>query len=153
MAATAQTARRPLSLALVAQLETVPHLNVFLGDVPDDVPVIEGPDGPDSSGRVAPYAVVHGGAGEPGINPSLAPIPSDFVWRPQVTFAAGYTEDLLAALDRALPAINLWSPVIAGVRIGHLRPALGFDPGTFRRDDDIRPPRFYVPTLWQLHLT
>lgn len=149
---TAQTARQPLLAALATRLEQVntqtPNsLTVYGGgEVPDAPPLAE-------HCRVAPYAVVYGGAGRPDVNPSLEPTPADHLWSAQVTFVAGFEHELLALLDDALPLLQLWSPTVEGLDCGHLRPPAGYDAGNARRDDRARPPRFYIPTLWQLHVT
>lgn len=149
---TAQTARQPLLAALAARLELVNTLtsNTLTvypgGEVPDAPPLA-------AHGRVAPYAVVFGGAGRPDLNPGLEPIPADHLWSAQVTFVAGFEDELLGLLDDALPLLQLWSPVVDGLDCGHLRPPAGYDPGNARRNDKARPPRWSVPTLWQLHVT
>lgn len=148
----AQSVRHPLGVALDALLATVTGLTVFPGEVPDKPPLISKAGIPDQAGRVAPYAVTYTGGGILDPNPSLDGNPADLLWGAQVTFAAGYRADLEDLLDRALPVLRAWAPVISGVQFGRMRPPAGFDPGPIRRDDAVRPPRFYLPTLWELHV-
>lgn len=148
---TAQTARQPILDALVARLETLNdptpgRLTVYRGELPGMPPL-------DNTGRVAPYATVFGGAGRLDPNPSLEPTPADHLWSGQITFTAGHEDVLLGLLDDVVPLLHLWSPTIDGLDCGHMRPPPGYDPGPARRDDKARPPRFYTPTLWQLHVT
>lgn len=153
MSVTAQTARLALSDALDARLKTLPGLTIYPGEVPDKPPLIKVAGVADPAHRVAPYAVTYPGPGISDVNPSMAPIPTDFLWDVQVTFAAGYKADLLHTLDRAVPLLQLWSPTVAGLTCGHLRPPEGTRLGPVRRDDDVSPPRFYVATVWELHVT
>lgn len=153
MSVTAQTAALPISDALVARLESLSWLKVYKGEVPDKVPLIQVNGHDDPAHRVAPYAVVYPGAGRPDPNPNLAATAGDHLYSGQVTFVAGWQDDLLRTIDRARPLLHLWTPVITGINCGRMRQPLGVDIGNPRRADDVKPPRFWLPFLWQLHVT
>lgn len=150
--ATAQTSRLAITHALKDRLVGLLGAHaVFVAEIPDQPPVLVTDGAPDPSGRVAPYAIIWPGAGRPDLNPSLEATPTDHLWAGQVTFAAGFADDLLALLDDAIPLLNLWVPVIDGITCGPMRPTPGADPGPIRPERDARPPRFSLPTLWRLH--
>lgn len=155
----AETARLPVMDAIADRLEDVPGLTVYRGEITDVPPILVTDGEPDESGRVAPYAVVWGPVGRPDANPNLAATIGgprrlgDILLTGQITFAAGYVTDILALLDDAIPLLQLWTPVIPGLKCGRLRQQPGFDPRTPRPDGDVRPPRFMTPWLWQLHVS
>ena len=123
--------RKALADATVARAQALGGLTVFKGEVVDP-PLIQTGGVPDPSGRIAPYVVLYFGAGSPD---------------------AGYEDDCLNAIDRVHAQFFRWAPTVAGLIVGRLRPPLGFDPGTVRRDDDVNPPRFYLPLLFTLTAT
>lgn len=152
---TAQTSRTVITAAVKTRLESLAGLNVFVSEVPNLPPGIPGRAG--RAGRMAPYAAIFPSAGALDPNPNLAATPCDFTWGAQINFAAGLPADLESTLDAAIPLLNLWSPVIEGLDVGKLRPPAGFYGGqghaATRRDDKFTPPRYWVPTLWRLHVT
>lgn len=154
VAVTAQTARLAINTAVIDRLRSlagVPAVTVYDGEVPDSPPVTTTGGVPDAAGRVAPYCVCFPTPGSPDPNPVLSAAPTDFLWTGQITFAAGYAADLLHTLDRCVPLLHLWTPDIDGLVCGRMRTRPG-TPTVVRRDDDKRPPRFYVPTQWELHV-
>lgn len=156
--------RQLLGDQLQARLEAmpgVPAVTVFRGEA-GDPPVKTDADGvEDPSGRVAPYVVVFDGAGATDLEPSLGSSVGDderrgdeqLRWTPQVTVAAGFSEDCVDALDRVYAWLRPWSPALAGVAAGRLQPPPGFDPGPPRPDRTVAPIRYFVPLQWQLDLT
>lgn len=145
--------RRVVLSAVEARLKLLSGLTVYKGEVVNP-PLIQTGGVPDSSGRVAPYAVIYGGGGRPNVEPDLADVADDLAIGMQITVAAGYEEDAAYTVDRVHAQIYRWAPDLgAGVVVGKFRPPIGFEPGTIRRDDDYTPPRFYLPLLYQLTAT
>lgn len=157
---TAQTPRQPVLDALVTRLEAlaVDQLTVYPGEVDPAPPTLVTAGQPDPSGRVAPYAVVWGATGRPDPNPNLGATSGgtartgDSILSGQITFAAGYLNDLLAVLDEVIPLLQLWVPTIDGLECGPLRQQPGFDAGPPRLDERVRPPRWMSPWMWRLHV-
>jgi hypothetical protein len=132
-------------------LPGTPTVTVYKGEVPAEPPPIIVNGQPDSSGRVAPYAVLYVLGGSPNVEPDLADSNDDLATGIQVTVAAGYEEDALHAVDRVHAHLFRWIPDLGpDVMSDRLRPPTGFDPGPVRRDDQVRPPRFYLPLLYTL---
>ena len=132
-------------------LPGLPSVTVYRGEVPDEPPVITTNGQPDSSGRVAPYVVLYVLGGSPNVEPDLGESNDDLATGLQLTVAAGYQEDLLHTVDRVHAHLFRWIPDLgAGVVSDRLRPPTGFDPGPARRDDQVRPPRFFLPLLYML---
>ncbi len=69
-------------------------------------------------------------------------------WSPQVTVAAGYPADCLAAVDRVRAELTDKPLVIPDGVTGWLREVV--DPGTARVDEQVTPPRYFVPMFYQL---
>jgi len=148
--------RLTLSDAVVARLGTLPGVTVYKGEVPDAPPVIEAGGFPDAAGRVAPYVVIYGSAGTPNTSQAdLGDAADDLDWGVQVTVAAGYEDDCLHTVDRVHTALYRWAPtgLGAGIVAGGLRPPVGFDPGPARIDNDVQPPRFWLPLLYRTTVT
>lgn len=156
-AADAARSRWPVREAIALRLEhlaatTSTDLTVYRGEIPGVPPTKVLAGNRDQSGRVAPYAVVHGGAGEADITGTLeATGGHDAFLDGQITFAAGYESDLLDLLDEVVPALHLWVPEIVGLDCGPLRQPAGTRPRVMR-DDSARPARFMCPWQWQLHV-
>lgn len=155
-------ARKTLGDLVIARLEGIAGLNVYRGEIRwwDDEniehrepPVISTPAGPDPSGRVAPYVVHYGGAGDPELGATLAGPAPNLLWSFQTTVAAGYEPDCAKTVDQVVAQLHGWRPVHEGVSFGLVHPPIGFDPGPIRRDDQKTPPRFWLPLLWQLGAT
>jgi hypothetical protein len=150
--------RRVLLNQTVTRLEALPGpgptVTVYKGEIPAEPPVIITAGNPDPSGRVAPYAVVYVLGGSPDIEPDLGDANDDLATGIQVTVAAGYEEDALATIDRIHAHLYRWTPNLgSGVIAGRMRPPPGFDPGPVRRDDQPKPPRFWLPLLYTLTAT
>lgn len=131
-----------------------PPVTVYRGEVAGTPPVMVTDGVPDPSGRVAPYVVLFDGTGardhEPALDPTCA---EELRWTPQITVAAGFTEDCTQTLDRVLAWIRPWRPVIDEVASGMLTFPPGYDPGPARPDRSVTPIRFFVPVLLRLDLT
>lgn len=125
--------------AVIALLETAPHLDVFDGEVAARM---------DSDGRAHPYAVLWVSPGrdnpdeerETGTGRAQA-------WTFQVTAAGGDVARCRRATQRVLD-------VLLGVRLfpdgGIIR--LDFDPGPEREDRDVKPSRWFVPLTFNVSL-
>ncbi len=140
--------RHELTVAVFDRLDTLANLTVFKAEVPSKPPVID-----DASGRVGPYAVVYPTGGTPNSDVDLGDSNDDLDWGVQVTVAAGYLEDLMYTVDQVDGLLFRWSPTLAGAHVGRLHPPLGFNSGPARRDEDVSPPRFWLPLLYQLTAT
>ena len=137
--------RRALAGAIAARLGTVANLTVYVGEVPDDPPTI-----PNTS-RVKPYAVLFSGDGSLFDEaPLTADVTGSLVWPFQVTVAAGYHDDLLAALDAVHGVLDGWTPVLADYQFGPIGTPPGYDAGPVRRDTTVEPPRFFLPAQFLL---
>lgn len=145
---TAQNARSAITAAIEARLDELDWLSVYVGEVPGQVPLL-----PRGGGRIAPYAVIHPSPGRAdlGGNAEADAGSHGALWSGQINLTAGYTNDLLDALDQVIPYLHLWSPQVPGLSCGLLRPPEGADPGPVRRNDTAKPPRVWTPTPWQLH--
>lgn len=140
-------ATRTLRDAVLARLALVPNLKVYDGMIRQDdpPPVITG-----SGGVVKPYAILYAGGGR-GYSDRLAGGTSALSWSPQVTVAAGHPADCLAAVDRVRAQLTDQPLTISDGVTGHLREVV--DPGNVRVDEQVTPPRFYVPMIFQTTAT
>lgn len=129
-------------------------LAVYFGEVADEVPVLSKDGEPDPSGRVVAYAVVHPTAGNPNDDTDLGDSSIDLDWGVQVTVAAGFTDDALAAVDFVHTRLHRWRPAdLDGFHTDGLVPPPGYDPGPLRRDRDTTPHRLWLPLQYRLTAT
>lgn len=143
--------RAAVTDALLARLRTLEPsgVSVYDGEVPTDPPTVEG----DEDRRVAPYVVVYGGGGLPRLlDDSVTGTLDDLTTSFQLTCAAGYAGDLRWLVDLVHPLVYLWSPAVPVVA-GRFRVPDGYDPGTARRDEAVRPVRHWLPLQYQLDTT
>lgn len=131
------TAPDVLHAAMLARLQTMAHVTVYDADVPSKPPA-------DSQGRVYPYAVLWP---SPGGAPSEGSVagPAGLEWVAQVTVAAGTPTWCLQAASKV-------RAVLAGhVLVAGDGPLVEDTPPTMplTRDEDVTPPRWYVPLLWR----
>jgi hypothetical protein len=136
--------RRALASAIEAELRAgAPHVNVYVGAVPDTPPS-------DPDGRVHVYAVLYPGPGT-STQDRLVPIVDGLLWTGQVTCVGGDVERALACADAVADALTGTTLDLTGIGTGYLR-EIG-DPGPAREDRDARPSRWFVPLTYQLHAT
>lgn len=125
--------------AVIALLETAPHLDVFDGEVKANM---------DGDGRAHPYAVlwVSPGRDDPREERESGGGRAQ-VWTFQVTAAGGDIPRCRRATQRVLDAL-------LNVRLfpegGIIR--LDFDPGPEREDRDVKPSRWFVPLSFVVSL-
>lgn len=145
--------RKTLGDLAEARLKTLSGVTVYRGEVPGEPPVIQSGGRPDASGRVAPYVVLWPGAGRPSAEQDAADSRADLEWPFQLTCVAGYSADCERLVDRVDALIYRWAPTLAGFGFGSCKPPLGFDPGPIRKDEQVKPPRFYLPLQYVLPVT
>lgn len=140
---------RLITEQLLTRLRTLTAVEVYDAEVPAHPPALAG----DDEGRVGPYVVAYPSAGTPTSETDLADSSDDLVYTFQLTCAAGYRADCEYLIDRVRPLMRSWAPVLDGVNFGLVRPPVGYDPGPIRRDQDVTPPRFYVPLQYRTTAT
>lgn len=130
------TTAAELHAAVWAALDALTTVTAYDGDVPTKPPA-------DTSGRVYPYAVLWP---SPGGSPaeSAAAGNTGLDWTCQVTVAAGTTAWLLKAVDVVRAA------VVGLVVSDGDGPITDETPRsmTVQRDEDVTPPRMFVPLLF-----
>lgn len=128
--------------AVWARLETVSGVNAYDGEVPARPPV-------DSDSRVSSYAVLYYSPGRryaSALNGAQGSVDGTF----QVTCVGGDPTRALWCVDRVIESLTGTPVVVDGVA-RRIRVDEGSDPGTVRRDDNVAPPRHYVPLRFRLH--
>lgn len=100
----------------------------------------------DPTGRVHPYCVLYGGPGDAATS-ALSAEYIDLWWTFQVTCVAGTPTGAYWARDKVTAALAGAALTVPG-RTVLVRPD-GHDEGPLRRDDDLTPPRFWIPTGWR----
>lgn len=123
-------------------LDAAAGINAYDGEVPKTPPL-------DEDGRVHAYAVLYVGAGRPTAL-MLDAVQDSLLGGFQVTCAGGDPTRALWCVDRV-------RTLLVGAEItvdGHTHQvtASDIDPGQVRRDDDVTPPRHYVPVLFDLFI-
>lgn len=122
-------------------LDAVAGVNTYDGEVPKTPPL-------DPDQRVAAYAVLYYSPGRryaSSLNGRQESIDGSF----QVTCVGGDPTRALWCVDRVNAALAGATVTIAGAT-RQVR-AVEADPGPLRRDDNVTPPRHYVPLRFQLH--
>lgn len=148
--------RKVLGDLVDTQLKTITGLKVFRGEVNEPLPLIQKGNGPDPSGRVAPYVVHYTGAGSHDVagERDVADTHEDLLWTVHLIVAAGYDADCAHIIDRVDAALFRWTPpASAGIAFGQMRPPPGYDPGPIRINEQVRPTRFWLPLQYQLPVT
>lgn len=122
-------------------LDGTAGVNTYDGEVPKSPPT-------DEDGRVSSYAVLYYSPGRryaSSMEGRQVSIDGTF----QVTCVGGDPTRALWAVDRVIDTLTAAVVTIDGVqrriRLDEI------DPGTVRRDDDVTPPRHYVPLRFRLH--
>lgn len=154
--------RRLLAQAVGTRLVGVTNATGYFGKVSalTGLPGVVGtPDSPPPKSttdpRVRPYFVVFAGAGTPGVagaeqETDLCDSFVDLTMPFQITAAGGDIDDVLALVDRIDALLFRWTPVVAGVQCGRLRPPPGYNPGPVLTDKDFTPHRLFTPLQYQL---
>ncbi|WP_210651343.1 hypothetical protein [Nocardioides sp. SYSU D00065] len=125
-----------------ALLDAVPGINTYDGEVPSTPPL-------DEDDRVHAYAVLYVSAGRRAalmLDGTQSSLFSGF----QVTCVGGDPTRALWCVDQVRAAL-LGASVTVDDR-EHLITASETDPGPVRRDDDVTPPRHYVPDRYDLFI-
>jgi hypothetical protein len=123
-------------------LDAVTGVNSYDGEVPKNPPRDEG-------GRVHAYAVLYMGPGRPtGL--TLDATQSSLFAGFQVTCVGGDPTRALWCLDKVRGALVGAFITVDGRE--HQITASEFDPGSVRRDDDVTPPRHYIPDRYDVFI-
>lgn len=126
-----------------ARAKTLTNLQVFVGEVDEPLQTLANSD------RVAPYVVIYPFGGTDGPDPNLSDAPAgDLTYGFQVNCGAGFRADCEFLIDQVRGLFNRWAPDVdpgAGFVVGQLRPPVGHQPGPLRRNDSVKPPRFWLP--------
>lgn len=125
-----------------ALLDAIIGINAYDGEVPATPPL-------DEDGRVHAYAVLYVSAGRPTAL-MLAGGETSLFTGFQVTCVGGDPTRALWCLDKVRGAL-LGAQVTVDERL-HSIAASDIDPGPVRRDDDVTPPRHYVPDRFDLFI-
>lgn len=131
-----------------AVLDAIADLNTYDGEILDG----EGrPTSPpnDPDGRCHSYAVYYPAPGRQTLG-RLAAVPLNVAWAFQVTCAGGDRTRCLWAVDRVTAAFMGRRFIYADVISGKVTQAA--DAGPVRRDETVKPSRFYLPLLFALHV-
>jgi hypothetical protein len=67
--------------------------------------------------------------------------------------AASYALDVYALATRIDDALFRWAPEIENYLCGRCEPPLGFDPGPVRKDESVKPHRFWLPLQYRTTIT
>lgn len=147
--------RRVLEARVDARLKEIANLTVYLRRVghvigtPDDVPP---PTVSENDLRVRPYVVQHPSPGRAWPNRRLVGYETGIGWTTQLTCVTGDEEGLGPLVDAVSARFDNWLPTFAAPHAD--KPARRFrllnDPGPSQRDEDVRPPRYWVPLIYQL---
>lgn len=124
-----------------AVLDAIAGINTYDGEVPSTPPV-------DADGRVHAYAVLYASPGALYAS-TLAGAQTSLLGSFQVTCVGGDPTRAVWCVDKVRTGLAGATVTIDGqTRIIRARSE---DPGPVRRDDDVRPPRHYVPLEFVLH--
>lgn len=123
-----------------------PTVDVFRGEVtasPDILP----------NGRVKSYVVYYPFGPSDGPDANVGDTVTDLTYTCQITCVAGFEADCEYLVDQVAGLMNRWTPTVAGLVFGRFRPPPGYDPGPVRRDDTVKPVRFWVPLQYRITAT
>lgn len=130
---------RPHHAAVLALLQAIPSFKVFDGEVAPE------PD-KDADQRVHPYAVLYSDPGKAWAT-GLCGTSDALAWTFAVICVGGDQNRALWAVDKVRAALVDVELTVAGRSVHRVRQELETAP--VRRDDSIRPARFYVPLLFR----
>lgn len=102
----------------------------------------------DDAGVLTAYAVLHPYAGNDTAN-NLAVTPGQVLWGFQVDCCGGDHDYAGWAVDAVRGLLSGKTLIVAGSKVGLLRPPLGYDPPT-RPELNVTPPRISVPLQYQV---
>lgn len=125
--------------AVWAVLDAVTNVNTYDGEVPKTPPL-------DPDGRVHAYAVLYATPGNLHTT-NLTGVQSALLGGFQVTCVGGNPTRALWCVDKVRTAMA--TTVTIDGRAYPIR-AREEDPGSVRRDDDVSPPRHWVPVEFQV---
>jgi hypothetical protein len=125
--------------AVVARAGTLANLQIFRGEIDAPITLLANTD------RIGRYLVIYPFGGTDGPDRNLADAGGDLTYGFQATVAAGFEADCEYLVDQVRGLFNRWVPAVTGVVFGAFRPPVGYQPGPVRRDDDVSPPRFWLP--------
>lgn len=125
-----------------ALLDGIFGVNTYDAEVPNNPPL-------DPDGRVHAYAVLYMAPGRPTALTLDATQGSLFAGF-QVTCVGGDPTRALWCLDKVRGALVGAFITVDGRE--HQITASEFDPGTVRRDDDVTPPRHYIPDRYDVFI-
>lgn len=125
---------------------TTPPTKGYVSE-PVDVPALG------RQGEVQRYWVLHPFPGTPGTELDLADTVVDSDWTFQITAAAGFALDAVAIAEDIHALLYRWIPTVAGYVCGPIKPPPGYDPGPPRKDESIKPHRFFTPLQYRTTIT
>jgi hypothetical protein len=142
--------QRPITDLVLTRLRQLDGVAVYDGEILNDDGSTHPPAMSDQDPRVGPYVVWYPWGRRATGQYAVSMEETDLVYGGQATCGAGYRPDLEYLLDRVDALLNGWTPVPAdgvldGVAFGQFRRPIGFTAGSIRRDDDVSPPRFWLP--------
>lgn len=132
-------------VAAIKTQATIPNVTTYLRQPAPAPPTINADDL-----RVKPYLVIHPSPGGPSEDARLGGevVGKNFSF--QLTCAVGDETALEVLIDAVTSRFDEWHPVLPSpydvLPIGRFR--LLNDVGPSRRDQDIKPPRFWVPLIY-----
>jgi hypothetical protein len=127
--------QRPITDLVLTRLRQLDGVAVYDGEILNDDGSTHPPAMSDQDPRVGPYVVWYPWGRRATGQYAVSMEETDLVYGGQATCGAGYRPDLEYLLDR----------VVDGVAFGQFRRPIGFTAGSIRRDDDVSPPRFWLP--------
>jgi hypothetical protein len=139
--------RRLITDAVVVRAKTLSNLAVYRGEIDTALPTIPNSD------RVGRYAVIYPLGGSEGPDPILDDSSVDLTYGFQINCAAGFVTDAEFLYDQVYALFNRWTPTVTGLVFGSFRPPAGYQPGPARRNDQVQPPRFWLPGQFQIVAT
>lgn len=122
-------------------------VDVFRGEVDTSPTVVP------ENGRVQSYIVLYPFGRAAGPDGDLGDQATDLTYTCQIQCVAGFETDCEYLVDQVDGLMNRWTPAVAGLVFGRFKPPVGYDPGPVRRDDTVKPVRFWVPLQYRITVT
>jgi hypothetical protein len=133
---------RTLADQVWALQQAITNVNHYRGNVASNPPL-------DPDGKVHAYAVLYAGAGR-AFGGRMVAAPGQTDWTFQVTCVGGDDNRALWCVDKIRAALTGAPLAVSGTSAGRIRELT--NPGPVRRDDDVSPPRYYLPLLFGVHV-